>query len=126
MRAFPNEHDCDAGVTNILPPDFTHYVLWVVAVNEVIVVERTERFRSENSFQLGPVVNEGIHFSTIIVKRRDKHVPLWWRLRCEEWIPSNSIEATHGNDSPCQKAASDEACLILALSVAFLKHKFRT
>ncbi len=97
MGALPYKNNRDRSISDVFASNFAHHILWIIAVNEVIVVKSAERLRRENPLQSGPMVYESVYFITIIVKRRDEYVSLrWWgRERSKERVTANSIEVAH-------------------------------
>jgi len=75
-----------------LRPNLRHYILWVVAVDKIVVVKSTERLGCKNLLQRGPVKNKGVYFTPIVVKRTDEYISFrrWWRRnKGKERIPPN-------------------------------------
>jgi hypothetical protein len=79
VRATPNENDRHGRVTQILAPDLGHYVLGIVAVDEVVVVKRAESFGREDALNIGPLVDKVVDFLLVsVVEGRNKYFALYW------------------------------------------------
>jgi len=71
---------------NVLASDFPHHIFNIVAVDEIFVVESSQRLRGENFMYIFPLVDKGIHFALVTAIIGNEDLAFRWQIAAPESV----------------------------------------